>query len=38
MDHHFTVFADARAAFRGEDGQPDARPFLELALAWLNDL
>jgi len=37
-DHHFTVFPDARAAFRGEGGRADARPFLELALAWLEDL
>jgi pimeloyl-ACP methyl ester carboxylesterase len=38
MDHHFTVFPDARAAFRGEGGRADARPFLELALAWLKTL
>lgn len=38
MDHHFTVFPDARAAFRGEGGEYDAQPFLEPALAWLDDL
>ncbi|MGI9225045.1 MAG: alpha/beta hydrolase family protein [Woeseiaceae bacterium] len=36
MDHHFTVFPDAGAAFRDEDGRGDASPFLKLALAWLN--
>ena len=38
MDHHFTVFPDARAAFRDEDGRGDARPFLTLALEWLENL
>lgn len=38
MDHHFTVFPDARAAFRDEGGRGDARPFLEIALDWLRSL
>jgi pimeloyl-ACP methyl ester carboxylesterase len=38
MDHHFTVFPDARAAFRGEGGRGDAAPFLALALDWLETL
>ena len=36
-DHHFAVFPDARAAFREEGGRDDARPFLDLALAWLEE-
>jgi pimeloyl-ACP methyl ester carboxylesterase len=35
MDHHFTLFDSAEAAFRGEGGEADAGPFLRLALAWL---
>ncbi len=38
MDHHFTVFPDARAAFRDEGGRGDASPFLALALTWLKKL
>jgi len=38
MDHHFTVFPDARAAFRDEGGHGDARPFLDIALEWLKRL
>lgn len=38
MDHHFVVFPDARAAFREEGGRDDARPFLAIALAWLEGL
>ena len=38
MDHHFTLFPDAGAAFRDEGGRGDARPFLGLALGWLQDL
>ena len=38
MDHHFTVFPDARAAFRGDGGRGDAKPFLEHALGWLQEL
>jgi pimeloyl-ACP methyl ester carboxylesterase len=38
MDHHFTVFPDAGAAFRDEDGRGDASPFLVLALGWLHGL
>jgi pimeloyl-ACP methyl ester carboxylesterase len=38
MDHHFTVFPDARAAFRDEGGRGDAAPFLALAFAWLKSL
>jgi pimeloyl-ACP methyl ester carboxylesterase len=37
-DHHFTVFPDARAAFRDEGGRADAAPFLVLALDWLRTL
>ena len=36
MDHHFTVFPDARTAFGGDGGEADAHPFLELALTWLE--
>lgn len=35
MDHHFTLFDSAEAAFRGEGGEADAGPFLRVALAWL---
>ena len=35
MDHHFTLFDSAEAAFAGEGGRPDADPFLRLALPWL---
>jgi dienelactone hydrolase len=38
MDHHFVVFPDARAAFREEGGRDDARPFLAIALEWLEGL
>jgi dienelactone hydrolase len=38
MDHHFTVFPDAGAAFRDEGGRGDANPFLKLALGWLKEL
>lgn len=38
MDHHFTVFPDAGAAFRDEDGRGNAGPFLALALGWLQAL
>ncbi|MEO0996308.1 MAG: alpha/beta fold hydrolase [Pseudomonadota bacterium] len=38
MDHHFTVFPDARAAFRDDGGRADAAPFLEIALGWLKTL
>ena len=38
LDHHFSAFPDAAAAFRGDGGQADAGPFLELAIAWLHDL
>jgi pimeloyl-ACP methyl ester carboxylesterase len=38
MDHHFTLFPDARTAFRDEGGRGDARPFLEIALEWLAEL
>jgi pimeloyl-ACP methyl ester carboxylesterase len=37
-DHHFVAFPDARAAFREEGGWDDARPFLDLALGWLEKL
>ena len=37
MDHHFTLFDSAEAAFAGEDGRPDADPFLGLALPWLAE-
>ena len=36
MDHHFTLFDSAEAAFRGEGGRADAEPFLRLALPWLD--
>ncbi len=35
MDHHFTRFESAEAAFRDEGGKPDAGPFLQVALEWL---
>lgn len=38
MDHHFTLFDSASAAFRDEGGHPDAKPFLRVALHWLRDL
>jgi pimeloyl-ACP methyl ester carboxylesterase len=38
MDHHFTLFDSAEAAFRGEGGDADARPFLEIALRWLTEI
>lgn len=38
MDHHFTLFESAEAAFRDEGGKADAGPFLELALGWLGEL
>jgi pimeloyl-ACP methyl ester carboxylesterase len=38
MDHHFTLFPDAGAAFRDEVGRGDASPFLDLALSWLKEL
>jgi pimeloyl-ACP methyl ester carboxylesterase len=38
MDHHFTIFPDAGAAFRDEGGRGDAGPFLDLALPWLKDI
>jgi dienelactone hydrolase len=38
MDHHFTLFPDAPAAFREEGGIGDASPFLELALSWMETL
>jgi len=38
MDHHFTLFDSAGAAFRDEAGQPDAGPFLMVFLSWLNGL
>jgi pimeloyl-ACP methyl ester carboxylesterase len=37
MDHHFTLFDSAEAAFSGEGGRPDADPFLRLALPWLAE-
>jgi dienelactone hydrolase len=36
MDHHFTLFDSAEAAFRGQGGRADAGPFLRLALPWLG--
>lgn len=38
MDHHFTIFPDAGAAFRDEGGRGDAGPFLDLALPWLKEI
>lgn len=38
MDHHFSIFDSAQAAFRDETGTPDAAPFHEIALPWLNKL
>lgn len=40
LDHHFTRFPTAAAAFaeRKGEGQADERPFLELALPWLSSL
>lgn len=38
MDHHFTLFDSAGDAFRDEGGQPDAAPFLRIALPWLRNL
>lgn len=38
MDHHFTLFEHAGDAFRDEGGQPDAGPFLGIALPWLRAL
>ncbi|HEX5786861.1 MAG TPA: alpha/beta hydrolase [Woeseiaceae bacterium] len=38
MDHHFTLFDSAEAAFRGAGGRADAGPFLRVALAWLKAL
>jgi pimeloyl-ACP methyl ester carboxylesterase len=38
MDHHFTLFPDAGAAFRDEGGRGDASPFLEIVLPWLEEL
>jgi pimeloyl-ACP methyl ester carboxylesterase len=38
MDHHFTLFPDAGAAFRDEGGRGDPGPFLEIALPWLEEL
>lgn len=35
MDHHFTRFDSAEAAFEGEGGEANAGAFLEIALAWL---
>ena len=37
MDHHFTLFDSAEAAFRGEGGKPDAGPFLKVVLPWLAE-
>jgi pimeloyl-ACP methyl ester carboxylesterase len=36
MDHHFSLFDTAIDAFRDEIGRPDASPFLQPALEWLN--
>jgi dienelactone hydrolase len=38
MDHHFTLFPDAGAAFRDEGGRGDASPFLEITLSWLSEV
>lgn len=38
MDHHFTLFDSAEAAFRDEGGTADAEPFLRVALEWLGSL
>lgn len=38
MDHHFTLFDSAEAAFRDEGGEPNAGPFLAVALEWLERL
>lgn len=37
MDHHFTLFDSAEAAFGDEGGTADASPFLSVALKWLNE-
>lgn len=36
MDHHFSVFPDARAAFRNEGGTPNAKPVVEAILQFLE--
>jgi pimeloyl-ACP methyl ester carboxylesterase len=38
MDHHFTLFPDVGAAFHDEGGRADAKPFLQIALPWLEQL
>ncbi len=38
MDHHFTLFPNAQAAFRDDGGRADAGPFLDITLAWLKTL
>ena len=37
MDHHFTLFDSAEAAFADDGGRADAEPFLRLALPWLAE-
>jgi pimeloyl-ACP methyl ester carboxylesterase len=36
MDHHFSVFPDARAAFRDEGGTPNAEPVVKEMLQFLE--
>jgi dienelactone hydrolase len=37
LDHHFSRFADAGAAFAERNGTPDPGPFLDVALPWLYE-
>jgi pimeloyl-ACP methyl ester carboxylesterase len=37
LDHHFSRFADARAAFADRNGTPDPKPFLDVAMPWLYE-
>lgn len=36
MDHHFSVFPDARAAFRDQGGKPRAEPVVREILTFLE--
>lgn len=37
MDHHFSLYPSAEAAFRGENGTPDPRRALNFLLPWMEE-
>ena len=38
MDHHFSIFDSAEAAFEDETGVANAKPFLEKMLPWIQSV